>query len=88
MLPYWLLLTLPLMLAAAKGRFTRSAEAGAWLFAWLLFSLFIGLRHEVGADWGSYLYLLRNQAGKTIWEVISGGDTWYYIQMCVVVTLG
>jgi EpsG family len=88
MLPYWLLLTLPLMLAAAKGRFTRSAEAGAWLFAWLLFSLFIGLRHEVGADWGSYLYLLSIQAGKTFWEVISGGDPGYYLLNWVVVKLG
>ena len=88
MLPYWLLLALPLALAFFIGRFTRGAETVAWGIVWLLFSLAIGLRYSVGGDWETYIYLLHLQSGKTFWEVFSGNDPGYYLLNWLIVNLG
>jgi hypothetical protein len=35
----------------------RNNSGGGWVIAWILFVLFIGLRHRVGGDWGGYLLI-------------------------------
>jgi len=53
MLPYWLLLLIPAWraLAAPKERWSDPISVAIWL----VLTLVIGLRHEVGGDWETYL---------------------------------
>ncbi len=88
MFPYWFLLTVPLALAFIWGRLARRAESGAWFLVWVLFSLAIGLRHDVGGDWKTYIFLLNLQEGKAFSEVLSEGDPGYYLLNWVVIHLG
>jgi len=88
MLPYWFLLTVPVALAFFYGRLSRGADAGIWAMAWLVISLMVGLRHSVGGDWESYIYMLSLQPYKRFGEVVSGGDPGYFLINWLVVHLG
>lgn len=58
MLPYWVLLLIPMSLAASDGR-TKALTGRRWSLPWrlmfMLLVLAIGMRHEVGGDWSVYL---------------------------------
>jgi len=47
-----------------------------WLF-WIFVVLFIGFRHEVGADWFSYLRYLDDANQLNFWEIFALGDPGY-----------
>ncbi|MDF1639180.1 EpsG family protein [Alcanivorax jadensis] len=79
MLPYWFLLALPVALAFLSGRLSRGADAGVWGIVWLFIALMIGLRHSVGGDWESYIYMLSLQPYKSFGDVVSGGDPGYFL---------
>lgn len=63
----------------ANQRLAETSKSFAWGLAWLLFSLAIGLRFEVGGDWFAYINLLEIHAAKDLTGVISGGDPGYYL---------
>lgn len=79
MLPYWLFLLIPAGVVLANQRLADKSKPYAWGLAWLVFSLAIGLRFEVGGDWFAYINLLEIHIAKSLWEVISGGDPGYYL---------
>jgi hypothetical protein len=56
MLPYWILLLIPAVAALSeKSRFRPPSKyAYSWISIWLLLTVLIGLRFEVGGDWGTY----------------------------------
>jgi hypothetical protein len=57
MLPYWILFLLPAVMAFTRSRPVGSRGtrwSGYWWVAFVLLVLVIGLRHEIGADWGNY----------------------------------
>lgn len=75
MLPYWLLLLIPLSACLQGAR----RPWPAWL-AWLIgvaLTLFIGLRYEVGGDWGNYLPYLDRVEGLPLAEVLAMPDPGY-----------
>lgn len=61
MWPYWLMFLLPSFLAINQGT-VRLPMPKKWPFIWLavffILVLMIGLRNEVGGDWGSYRSML------------------------------
>jgi hypothetical protein len=70
MWPYWLLFLAPAVLAltrltpkTAPLRATRLSVT--WWVALVMFVLMIGLRHEVGGDWSTYLEMLESYADDT-----------------------
>lgn len=75
MIPYWILLLLPLC-ACLYG---RSLPLRSWLaFAvFIALTLFIGLRHEVGGDWFNYIPYLTRAQGLSLAEAIEVGDPGY-----------
>lgn len=75
MLPYWLLLLLPL-LACIQGTPRQWLAWHAWLIG-IVLTLFIGLRHEVGGDWFNYIPYLTRAEGISLVEVVSWGDPGY-----------
>ncbi len=75
MIPYWLLLLLPLW-ACVQGPRRPWPAWQAWLIG-IALTLFIGLRHEVGGDWFNYIPYLTRAEGLSLSEVVAWGDPGY-----------
>jgi len=79
---YWFLFLLPALwaLKVAKPRYLPSRSASQSLLWFLLLvglTLVIGLRHEVGGDWGGYLPFNEAAQGLTLEEAIFKSDPGY-----------
>jgi len=74
-IPYWLLLLLPLW-ACVQGPSRPWPAWKAWLIG-IVLTLFIGLRHEVGGDWFSYIPYLTRAEGLSLTEALSWDDPGY-----------
>jgi hypothetical protein len=74
-IPYWLLLLLPLW-ACVQGPCCSWPAWQAWLIG-IALTLFIGLRHEVGGDWFNYIPYLTRAEGLSLSEVVAWGDPGY-----------
>lgn len=77
MIPYWLLLLLPIWACLQGPR--RPWTAWQALIIGTALSVFIGLRHEVGGDWFNYIPYLTRAEGLTPSEVVAWGDPGYNI---------
>jgi hypothetical protein len=74
MWPYWLLFFIPAYFAITRLKtISESATVNRsdhWPFMWkcifIFLVLIIGLRHEVGGDWETYLEMLDSYAGSTL----------------------
>jgi hypothetical protein len=78
MWPYWLLFIVPALQALTKLRQTAQPLPGipwsdSWRTVFILLTLMIGLRHEVGGDWSIYLVNMNANAGSTLAEVFAAG---------------
>ena len=56
MFPYLVIYLVPLICWMHSSWVSERSKTMTWFMVWLIFTLFIGLRHEVGADWQSYLF--------------------------------
>lgn len=88
MLPYWLLFLLPAFAALSPVSFNRQSQLACWVMVWLIFTLLIGFRHEVGGDWFSYLFHLRMRENMALADVLTGSDPGYYLINWLVAQLG
>lgn len=85
MWPYWMLLLLPAAAAFAETRRlatvayaddTRQLDV-EWFWVAVAISLLIGLRYEVGGDWGNYLSNLEQANLQDISDVLTGDEPGY-----------
>jgi hypothetical protein len=92
MWPYWLMFLVPAWAVLTPGRLKPSQARMMWGLVGVLFALMMGLRHEVGGDWGigtaGYLPLFQRTARMAFGEVVSGGDPGYYGLNWLVARLG
>lgn len=88
MWPYWLMYLVPAWGALLPGRLKASQAWLPWAMVFALFTLLMGLRHEVGGDWMNYLPLFRHTATMTFGEVMGRSDPGYYGLNWVVAHLG
>ena len=88
MWPYWLLLLIPAVGIVAPQRRDRVAQVVAWRLVATAFVFAIGLRHEVGGDWGSYLRQFEFMARLRFTEALSSTDPGYSAVNWVVAQLG
>lgn len=79
MWPYWLMLLIPAWGMLSPKRLPAPQAHVVWFLVGSLFALLMGLRHEVGGDWGNYLPLFRGASMLSFGEVIGGGDPGYYV---------
>ena len=89
MLPYWLLLAFPSLLALVRP--LSRPSPGFLRVLVLLYSAIIGLRFQVGGDWGIYLENLQNLAGSSFFDAISSvalGDPGYNLISWLSNTIG
>lgn len=81
MAAYWFLFLVPAFAAFLErpvGRWRRR-EALSWFLAWLLFTVFIGLRYRVGGDWNAYERMFRFAAQLPFAEVLVQPDLGYVL---------
>lgn len=55
----------------------RRKQAGLWAMAWLVYVLFLGLRHEVGGDWTGYLIITETISNSTLQESMAYQEPLY-----------
>jgi hypothetical protein len=78
MLTYWMMFLMPAWAAIAQPRLRAAPRLGpGWVLAWLALTLLIGLRFQVGGDWNSYANAVYAASGRSLAEVLTGGDPGY-----------
>jgi len=80
MWPYWFLFGVPVWLAVKHLRPVANPArrwGGRWRVVFVLLVLMIGLRHEVGGDWGNYVEHIEMVTNVPLQEALSQGDPAY-----------
>ena len=67
---------------------SRHRNAVLWAIAWLVYVLFIGLRHEVGGDWNGYLIITERIAHSELLDAISDQEIFFSIITWISARLG
>jgi len=73
--PYWILFVLPAFVTLQK----RDVSGDAWKALFVILVLFIGLRYQVGGDWGSYATILDRVSLISIWDILTDKEPGYYL---------
>jgi hypothetical protein len=96
MVVYWLMFLLAASYALFFGTRAASLSHGmqsarlnaAWAMVWLLLTLVIGYRFDVGGDWFNYLRHLQEARHQDIYSAIDKGDPGYRLLNLLAVNLG
>ncbi len=88
MLGFWLMFLVPVWAVLSPKRLPPNQAVAAWWAVGALFALMIGLRHEVGGDWGSYLLHFQMAAKMSFAEAIKQGDPGHYVLNWAAAQLG
>ena len=86
MWPYWLIFILPLAGVTAQQR--MASQRLAWFALFVLLTVFIGFRYEVGGDWGNYLRHFDGMRYIRFSDALSYGDPAYYAINWIVADAG
>lgn len=82
MLTYWLMFLLPAwacITVAGKPKPSGKNLETSWLIVGVLLTLLIGLRHQVGGDWGTYERHYLDMVGAPLSVIFEKGDPGYYL---------
>ncbi|MCK0152833.1 EpsG family protein [Alcanivorax sp. S6407] len=79
MIPYWFLFFLPALGLVLSNGDSARRQRHLFAFLWLVFSLVIGLRYQVGGDWFSYIKHLNVRTEMDFLDVLAGSDPGYYL---------
>jgi hypothetical protein len=74
MITYWIMFLLPAGAALLENRSQMRRISGGWIGLWLILTLLIGYRFEVGADWLSYIEHYYDTFYLSLAEAMSIGD--------------
>lgn len=80
MIPYWLLFLLPAWLAVSQLRAEKRHSAqwtNAWIAIFVLLTLMVGFRFQVGGDWFTYLHHIDMVTGISLQDALTQGDPAY-----------
>ena len=75
MTPFWLAYILPVFFSL--NSFHRRHSPLIWMVLLVSFVIFSGLRHEVGGDWGAYIYRYNDAQFHSFWEYLFRWDPGY-----------
>ena len=75
---YWLLFPLPALALLSPYRLSAGGQKLVWFLYALVFAVFIGFRHEIGADWFNYEDHFHYIEQLSFVEALEYGDPGYY----------
>jgi len=75
---YWVLFFLPLFGVLFFRAMSNNADKFIWGVVFFIFTLVVGLRYQIGADWFSYSYHFELARADSLFEALSDGDPGYY----------
>lgn len=78
MIAYWLMFSLPVLACLSPRRLADKQRSGAWILVACILTVFVGLRHQVGGDWFTYL-LNFEYARQSFENALTLGDPGYYV---------
>jgi hypothetical protein len=80
MLHYFLAFFYPALMAMLQPYSKPWKGWGIWFPTSILYILFVGLRDEVGADWGNYFFMFENEASKMNYmDALHHGDPAFWL---------
>jgi hypothetical protein len=92
MWPYWLLFLVPAVQAGLKLGLSSPSQKRPWPLEWrivfVVLTLLIGLRYEVGADWGAYLLHIEWATTDTFSEALARPDPAFSVLNWIAARLG
>lgn len=88
MLGFWLMFLIPAWAVLVPRRLPPNHALAAWWAVGTLFALMIGLRHEVGGDWGAYLEHFKSTARLDFGQAVGKSDPGHYVVNWLVAQLG
>jgi len=74
---YWVMYLLPMLVVLSPFKGARDLRLAGWWVAGIAYTLLIGLRHEIGADWFTYLDISLGTSSVDFFEAILLGDPGY-----------
>jgi hypothetical protein len=79
MTPYLLFFSFSAWFAVSQRKliFPKTIQSQQWQLAFVMMMLFVGLRDEVGADWGNYLGHIEKASSLDWWSAILDNDPAY-----------
>ena len=77
MIPYWLLFLLPAFKALERPKERWNNQTSITIIVFL--SIFIGLRYEVGRDWGNYLHYLKFVESTELFSGRAGKEILFFM---------
>jgi hypothetical protein len=92
---YWIILTIPALVALSTTKVHRQVSTLAWFFLRIFFVLIIGLRFEVGIDWPNLIHEFKNIStliafnkgglgyGTISWIIVNLGGEIYILHLIV-----
>lgn len=75
--PYWLVYSFASAASLLPTKFPRLLRRGLWTVSFFALVAFVGLRHEVGGDWGNYLRMMENARGQPFLVALGRSDPGY-----------
>ncbi|BAF72475.1 EpsG family protein [Sulfurovum sp. NBC37-1] len=80
MFPYIILFTFPALMAVFQPTSKPWKSLLVWIPTWIVYTLYIGLRHEVGSDWFNYLAMFnRDVPSMNYMDALKHGDPAYWL---------
>lgn len=79
MLPYWIMLLVPVLASVAPVRLDPTGQRVAWAAVVVFFTALIGFRFEVGGDWGTYQFNYEAISRTSFLGSLLYGDPGYYV---------
>jgi len=78
MVAYWFIFMLPVVACLSPRPLAENQRNVVWLFVACIVTAFVGLRHQVGGDWITYLFNF-DYASQSLQNALALGDPGYYV---------
>jgi len=80
MFPYVMIFVIPALLSLFQPANKPWKSLRIWVPIWIIYTLFIGLRHEVGTDWVNYLDMFHREVPwMDYYDALRHGDPAYWL---------
>jgi len=76
---YWVMFAVPALALLSPYRAAPELARGLWLAVATIFTVLIGLRYEIGADWWPYVGHYERAIGISFWDALETSDPGYAV---------